>query len=99
MGKNISLATDVILFADKEQDDYAGMREAVARRLLYLDDKKREKEMSELEILPDLILLDGGKSHLNSVLNMAWDERNCHLPFGIKFGHVVKQQAQNKGEG
>ena len=53
-------------------DDYASMREALARRLEHLSD--RDGSFSEL---PDLILLDGGRGHVSVVrellAEMGWE--------------------------
>ena len=47
-------------------DDYASMREALSRRFARLDDK--EGSFSDL---PDLILLDGGRTHVSVVKRVA----------------------------
>lgn len=52
-------------------DDYAAMREAVSRRL------------DHTSVLPDLILLDGGRGHV-SVIRALLDERGIDIPvFGM----------------
>ena len=59
-------------------DDYASMRETLARRLEHLEDT--EGSFSEL---PDLILLDGGKGHV-SVIRELLRGRGLDLPvFGM----------------
>ncbi len=46
-----------------EQNDYACMQEVIRRRLAHLQDKEDEY----FSRVPDLILLDGGKGHVNAV--------------------------------
>jgi len=59
-------------------DDYASMREALARRLEHLEDA--EGSFSEL---PDLILLDGGKGHVLVVRELL-SEKGILIPvFGM----------------
>ncbi|NLE12427.1 MAG: excinuclease ABC subunit UvrC [Clostridiales bacterium] len=56
---------------DGVPDDYAAMREAVSRRL------------DHTSVLPDLILLDGGRGHV-SVIRALLDERGIDIPvFGM----------------
>ena len=57
--------------AQKSQDDYASMREALQRHIAHFDD--------ENSTIPDLILLDGGKAHL-SVISDLFREENCFVP-------------------
>ena len=45
-------------------DDYAMMREVIRRRF-----GKHEADDSKWSIIPELILIDGGKGHLNAALN------------------------------
>jgi excinuclease ABC subunit C len=45
-------------------DDYAMMREVIRRRF-----SKHADEDNKWSILPELILIDGGKGHLNAALN------------------------------
>lgn len=47
-------------------DDYASMREALSRRFARLDDKE-----GFFSVLPDLILLDGGRTHVSVVKRVA----------------------------
>jgi excinuclease ABC subunit C len=59
-------------------DDYASMREALARRLEHLNDK--EGSFSEY---PDLILLDGGKGHVSTVLELLREKEIVIPVFGM----------------
>jgi len=56
-------------------DDYASMREVLRRRLSYLINA----ESSFGSKPPDLILLDGGKGHVNTVLELL-DSLGIHIP-------------------
>lgn len=59
-------------------DDYASMREALARRLSHLSD-----EAGSFAEMPDLILLDGGRGHV-SVVRGLLDEMGLSIPvFGM----------------
>lgn len=59
-------------------DDYASMREALARRLAHLTD-----ESGTFSHRPDLILLDGGRGHV-SVVRGLMDELGLDIPvFGM----------------
>ena len=49
-------------------DDYASMREAIARRFAHLDDSK-----GSFSEYPDLLLLDGGKGHVAVVRSLLAD--------------------------
>ena len=64
---------------DLEQpDDYASMREALLRRVSHLSD-----ESGSFSVRPDLILLDGGQSHV-SVVRQAFREAGVDIPvFGM----------------
>jgi len=64
---------------DLEQpDDYASMREALLRRVSHLSD-----ESGSFSVPPDLILLDGGQSHV-SVVRQAFREAGVDIPvFGM----------------
>lgn len=63
------------------QDDYASMREVISRRL---ERYKEEKDTGEgFGRLPDIILLDGGKGHVSSVLPVV-REAGLYIPvFGM----------------
>ncbi len=60
------------------QDDYAAMREVIRRRITRLDNKDKGFDMA-----PDLILIDGGKGHVNAVLEIM-ERANADIPvFGM----------------
>lgn len=56
----------------KGVDDYASMREVVSRRY-----KRMIKENTSL---PDLIIIDGGKGHMEAVRSVIVDELNLSVP-------------------
>lgn len=59
-------------------DDYASMREALSRRLAHLED-----ESGAFATPPDLILLDGGKTHVGAV-KQVMNEMGMDIPvFGM----------------
>ncbi len=59
-------------------DDYASMRETLARRLAHLED-----DSGSFSELPDLILLDGGRGHVATV-KALFDELGIDIPvFGM----------------
>jgi excinuclease ABC subunit C len=79
------------------QDDYASMREVLTRRIKYIiqdeKNKKYEKEAENMKMVPDLILVDGGKSHAN----MA---RDCLDSFQLSVpvvGMVKDNKHQTRG--
>ena len=49
------------------QDDYGSMAEVLTRRLLEYEQRSAEGETTGFAALPDLILLDGGKGHVNAI--------------------------------
>ena len=61
------------------EDDYASMREAIRRRIRNTTVKKS----TAFPVLPDLILLDGGKTHV-SVVRAVLEEEGVDVPvFGM----------------
>lgn len=59
-------------------DDYASMREALSRRFSHLEDSD-----GAFSVLPDLILLDGGRGHVSVITELA-DEMGLDIPiFGM----------------
>lgn len=69
------------------QDDYASMKEAVRRRLLHTEDE-----------YPDLLLLDGGKTHV-SVIRALLDEMGIDLPvYGMVKDNYHKTRALTGAE-
>ena len=59
-------------------DDYASMREALSRRFSHLEDNE-----GAFSVLPDLILLDGGRGHV-SVVRELMEELSLDIPvFGM----------------
>lgn len=74
--------SDYRSFAIKEtagQDDYAAMAEALKRRLLHIG----ADDDTSMNTTPDLILLDGGAGHVNTIKNLL-SEMNLTIPiFGM----------------
>ena len=67
-------------------DDYACMKEVLARRFLHgmeeqkeLEQKELEKEFGSFTRFPDLILMDGGKGQVNIALEVLRELR-IHIP-------------------
>ena len=70
-------------------DDYASMKEALLRRLKYLNEEKE----SSFSAFPDLILVDGGKGHV-SVAKEALAECGIDIPvFGMVKDEYHKTRA------
>ena len=73
--------SDYRVFKIKYQDcadDYGAMTEVILRRLSHLDDEK-----GSFSNMPDLILLDGGMTHV-SVVKRALSENGIYIPvFGM----------------
>ncbi len=69
-------------------DDYASMREALSRRLSHLED-----DGGSFSVLPDLILLDGGRGHV-SVIKGLMQEMGLEIPvFGMVKDEFHKTRA------
>ena len=76
------------------QDDYGAMSEAISRRLLHID-KSDDNSMTEL---PDLILLDGGVGHVNTIKAIVSD-MNLNIPiFGMVKDEHHKTRTLTDGE-
>ena len=79
-------------------DDYASMREVIARRMArYLDTEKQDEGF---DTLPDLILLDGGRGHVGAVKPLL-DEMGIAVPlFGMVKDdrHRTRAIAESGGE-
>jgi excinuclease ABC subunit C len=80
------------------QDDYGSMREVLSRRL---QEYQKEKHTAKgFGVLPDLILLDGGKGQLSAVLPLL-QEKGFHIPtFGMvkDSRHHTKAIVSQQGE-
>ncbi|MFV0399666.1 MAG: excinuclease ABC subunit UvrC [Oscillospiraceae bacterium] len=66
-------------------DDYASMREVIARRLSHYEEESAKG--TGFGRMPDLILLDGGKGHVNAVAPVLED-----MGFTIPLFGMVKDQ-------
>ncbi len=76
------------------QDDYAAMTEALKRRLLHLSGD----DDTSLGTTPDLILLDGGAGHVNTIKNLM-NEMNIFIPvFGMVKDEHHKTRTLTDGE-
>lgn len=62
---------------DNKVDDYAAMSEVLRRRLSYLFDNNKSNQ--SFSIRPDLILLDGGMTHVNTILKLC-SEMGLDIP-------------------
>ena len=71
------------------QDDYGAMREALSRRFAHRDEQP----------LPDLLLLDGGKGHVNVVKELLAEEGITLPVFGMVKDDYHKTRALTDGEG
>lgn len=79
------------------QDDYESMREVITRRL---EEYEKNKESNVgFGRLPDLILLDGGKGHVSSVLPII-EQYGYDIPvYGMVKDNKHKTRAIAKNEG
>lgn len=95
-------------FSIKEQtgqDDYSAMREVIRRRFGEYFKAQEEvdgvsKAINEFGVLPDLILLDGGKTHVAAIQPIL-DDLGLHVPlFGMVKNdkHRTRAIATNGGE-
>ena len=74
------------------RDDYASMREAITRRISHIGG-----EDSSLGSMPDLILLDGGETHVGAVLPII-KEAELDIPiFGMVKDDFHKTRAITDG--
>ncbi|MDR3178602.1 MAG: excinuclease ABC subunit UvrC [Oscillospiraceae bacterium] len=75
---------------ENKQDDYASMCQMINRRL---NEYEKQKNLNEgFERLPDLILLDGGKGHVNCVKKL-FKNRKYSIPiFGMSKNKKHKTQ-------
>jgi len=65
------------------QDDYFSMSEAMERRVKRYIEERAEKKVAEKWSLPDLILVDGGKGHVNAARQVL-QKFNFEVPvFGM----------------
>ncbi len=92
--------SDYRLFQIKElkdkTDDYLAMSEALRRRLSYLCNQ--EKANSSFMVRPDLILLDGGTGHVNTILNVM-TELGLNIPvIGMVKDDFHKTRTLTNGE-
>ena len=77
----------------KGRDDYASMREALARRLSHIGDASLS-----LSNLPDVVLVDGGVGHVN-VAKEVFREYDIEVPlFGMVKDDYHKTRALTDGE-
>jgi len=56
---------------DGSIDDFASMREILERRLKKLKNLEEKKDDESFDSIPDLIIIDGGKGQLSSVMEVA----------------------------
>ena len=76
------------------QDDYGAMREAISRRLFHID-KDDDESMTKT---PDLILLDGGIGHVNTIKALI-NELCLQIPvFGMVKDEHHKTRTLTDGE-
>ena len=68
-----------------KSDDYSMIYEVLNRRL---------KESSKTILFPDLIIIDGGKGHLSTALNVL---KNLNLEKKIELASIAKGENRNEG--
>ena len=81
-------------------DDYAAMREVIYRRFRHALDEEEQireglisREAAKFLPLPDLILLDGGRGHLNTILELM-EMMDSDIPV---FGMVKDDKHRTRG--
>ncbi|MBE6631601.1 MAG: excinuclease ABC subunit UvrC [Ruminococcaceae bacterium] len=74
--------------SQNKQDDYGAMREALSRRLAH-----REEQY------PDLILLDGGAGHVNTIKSLMEEIGVCIPVFGMVKDDFHKTRSLSDGDG
>ena len=82
------------------QDDYGSMREVIGRRFGEYKTKQAEGDNTGFGRLPDLILLDGGRGHVNAVQPVL-EEMGIEVPlYGLVKDdkHRTRAIAQSGGE-
>lgn len=82
------------------QDDYGSMREVIARRFSEYRQKQQEGDNTGFGRLPDLILLDGGRGHVNAVQPLL-EEMGVEVPlYGLVKDdkHRTRAIAKSGGE-
>ncbi len=61
-------------------DDYGSMREVISRRFHQgLEERKKKSLDNKFDIFPDMLLIDGGQTHVNAVESVM-DEMNIDIP-------------------
>ena len=83
----------------QNQNDYACMQEVISRRLKYLNNHDDNHDIW-FSRKPDVILLDGGKGHVNAVLEMIQEVAPDIAVFGMVKDnkHRTRAIATNGGE-
>jgi excinuclease ABC subunit C len=80
--------------SSEKQNDYASMQEVVYRRFKHAEKERNEiSSLGKFTKLPDLILVDGGLGHVNSV-NEVLKELNIKIPV---FGMVKDNYHRTRG--
>ncbi len=81
-----SLYRNISMDAVKGPDDYAMMREMIRRTVKSMEDRRQrsaissqqlEEEIKHDFVMPDLIIIDGGREHLNAALEVF---NSLHFP-------------------
>ncbi|MCQ2416600.1 MAG: excinuclease ABC subunit UvrC [Oscillospiraceae bacterium] len=82
---------------EQQQNDYAAMQEVIRRRfheyhLAQQETDEKKKALNSFAVLPDLILLDGGNTHV-AVIAPILEEMHLHIPL---FGMVKDQKHRTR---